>query len=397
MFSVAVVLFAILGTMHLINYSRVVQNADQVLDILVENDGMFPQKSLKKEEKEKRHRKQPGISEETPYESRYFTVWLEENGEVVQTNLGKIAAVDEETAEEYAKKVKESSEPRGFLKNYRYDMQEKEGKIFIVFLDCERSLSNFRSVIGISVGASLMGMVAVFLLVIWLSGKVVRPFAENYEKQKRFITDAGHEIKTPLTIMDADAEIIKMEIGENEWVEDLQKQIVRLKDLTEDLIYLSKMEEKQKILSKIEFPISEVAMEMVQSFQSLAKVQGKTFYCEIEPMVSYVGEMKTIQRLCSILLDNALKYSKDGGKISFLLYKKNKNVHIIVENTTEKIEPEEINHLFERFYRRDPSRNSQTGGHGIGLSIAKAIVAAHKGKIIASSSDGMSLRIHVIL
>jgi len=167
--------------------------------------------------------------------------------------------------------------------------------------------------------------------------------------------------------------------------------------LTNDLIYLSKMEENQDHLQMVEFPVSDIAAETVQSFQSLAKTQNKTFQSEIEPMLSYYGDIKNIQRLFSILLDNALKYSDDSGTISFTIRKKNKNICIHVFNTTELIEQEQIPHLFDRFYRADPSRNSQTSGYGIGLSLARAIVTAHKGKITATTQDGKSLLITIIL
>ena len=180
-------------------------------------------------------------------------------------------------------------------------------------------------------------------------------------------------------------------------MEDIKKQIFRLRDLTEDLIFLSKMEENNRKAERMEFPISEVAAETARSFQALAKLQGKTFESSIEPLLSYTGEMKSIQRLFSILLDNALKYSPEGGKITFRLEKRGRNLWVTVSNTAEPMSKEQISHLFDRFYRVDASRNSGTGGHGIGLSIGRAIVNAHKGKISALSPDGKSLTIQVIL
>lgn len=161
--------------------------------------------------------------------------------------------------------------------------------------------------------------------------------------------------------------------------------------------FLSKMEERRGDAECVEFPISEVALETARSFQSLAMLQGKMFESCVEPLVSYTGEMKNIQRLFSILLDNALKYSPEGGRISFRLERRGRNIYINVSNTADFISREHLAHLFDRFYRVDASRNSQTGGHGIGLSIAKAIVSAHKGRVTAASPDGKSLTIQVIL
>lgn len=396
--SVAAVLFVILGVVNLMNYRQVVGDVDRILDILAENNGSFPERGVPEEEPERDRRgAPPGISPETPYESRYFTVYFNEDEDVIRSDVGRIAAVDESEAAAYAEEVNKRPGNRGFLHDYRYVKTEEGGTPMVIFLDCGRSLAQIRGFLTVSASVAAAGTGAVFLLLILFSKRAVKPYVESYEKQKRFITDAGHEIKTPLTIIDADAEIIALETGENEWVEDIRKQIQRLKELTEDLIFLSKMEERRGDAECVEFPISEVALETARSFQSLAMLQGKMFESCVEPLVSYTGEMKNIQRLFSILLDNALKYSPEGGRISFRLERRGRNIYLNVSNTADFFSREHLAHLFDRFYRVDASRNSQTGGHGIGLSIAKAIVSAHKGRITAASPDGKSLTIQVIL
>lgn len=396
--SVAAVLFVILGVVNWMNYRQVVGDVDRILDILAENNGSFPERGVPEEEPERDRRGvPPGISPETPYESRYFTVYFNEDEDVIRADVGRIAAVDESEAVAYAEEVNKRPGNRGFLHDYRYVKTDEGGTPMVIFLDCGRSLAQVRGFLTVSASVAAEGTGAVFLLLILFSKRAVKPYVESYEKQKRFITDAGHEIKTPLTIIDADAEIIALETGENEWVEDIRKQIQRLKELTEDLIFLSKMEERRGDAECVEFPISEVALETARSFQSLAMLQGKMFESCVEPLVSYTGEMKNIQRLFSILLDNALKYSPEGGRISFRLERRGRNIYINVSNTADFISREHLTHLFDRFYRVDASRNSQTGGHGIGLSIAKAIVSAHKGRITAASPDGKSLTIQVIL
>ena len=396
--SVAAVLFVILGVVNWMNYRQVVEDVDRILDILAENNGSFPERGVPEEEPERDRRgAPPGISPETPYESRYFTVYFNEDEDVIRADVGRIAAVDESEAVAYAEEVNKRPGNRGFLHNYRYVKTDEGGTPMVIFLDCGRSLAQVRGFLTVSASVAAAGTGAVFLLLILFSKRAVKPYVESYEKQKRFITDAGHEIKTPLTIIDADAEIIVLETGENEWVEDIRKQIQRLKELTEDLIFLSKMEERRGDAECVEFPISEVALETARSFQSLAMLQGKMFESCVEPLVSYTGEMKNIQRLFSILLDNALKYSPEGGRISFRLERRGRNIYINVSNTADFISREHLAHLFDRFYRVDASRHSQTGGHGIGLSIAKAIVSAHKGRITAASPDGKSLTIQVIL
>lgn len=236
------------------------------------------------------------------------------------------------------------------------------------------------------------------ILLLLLSKRIVRPVAESYEKQKQFITDAGHELKTPLTIIGADADLAEMEWGENQWIQDIRRQTQRLTELTQDLIYLSRMEEEGLSLQSIDFPLSDVAEEMAHSFLPLAQNQGKRLEIAVQPMLSFRGDEKSIRQLCSILLDNALKYSPQEGELLFRLEKQGKNILLSVSNTTSQpIKKEELCHLFDRFYRTDPSHNSQTGGYGLGLSIARSIVTAHKGKIRAESPQESVLTIQVTL
>ena len=338
------------------------------------------------------------FSAETPFESRYFSVTVDSDGTVVSTDTSRIAAVDADEASSLAETVFSRKQTTGFSGWYRFlKYEEDDGTVSILFLDCQRSLSNFRSFLLISVLVSISGFAAVLLLVILLSGRVVRPVQESYEKQKRFITDAGHELKTPLTIIDADVSVLEMDIGENEWIDDVRMQTKRLADLTGDLIYLSRMDEENIQLQKIDFPLSDVAAETTQSFRSRAQVEGKTFSADIEPGLSLYGEEKSIRQLITILLDNAVKYASDEGNISFSVSKKGKHTEIEVKNTTDGIDQDTLAHMFDRFYRADQSRNSGKGGYGIGLSIASAIVAAHKGRISASSPDGRLMEIRVVL
>ena len=200
-------------------------------------------------------------------------------------------------------------------------------------------------------------------------------------------------MKTPITIIDADASVLELEVGENEWLADIQKQAKRLADLTNDLVFLSRMEEEDTHFQMIEFPLSDVIVETAQSYEALAISQEKTFTLQVEPLISFCGDEKAFRQLTSLLLDNALKYSSDNGVITLTLKKTDRSIRLSVYNTCAPISQEDLKHLFDRFYRTDKSRNSQTGGHGIGLSVAKAIVTAHKGTISAASADGHSLTI----
>ena len=235
-------------------------------------------------------------------------------------------------------------------------------------------------------------------LMILLSKHIIKPFSENYEKQKRFITDAGHEIKTPITIINADTEVLEMDTGPNEWIDDIRIQTERLSKLTKDLIYLARMEEGEHQTQMIDFPLSEVISETAASFQALARTESKQFALQIQPMLSFYGDEDNIRKLTSILLDNALKYSDENGFIQLNLEKKGKYIQLLVVNTTrDTLNREQLTHLFDRFYRMDTSRNSETGGYGIGLSIAQAVVQMHKGKISATAVNDHKIQLSVLL
>ena len=411
MASLLVVLLVIMGTINVMNHRHVVQQADETLALLAENGGSFTMEPPTKPDGEgvpegdpfgqddkaaqrfdKAHK---GFSAETPYESRYFSVLLDESGSALSVDTGRIAAVDSLTAVQYAQQVYESGKTQGFLDDYRYLVSAEDGGTRVIFLDCGRSLENFQSFLLVSAGVSLLGFLAVGALIVLFSGRIVRPVAESYEKQKRFITDAGHEIKTPLAIINADAEVLQLDLGEdNEWLQDIQKQTQRLAGLTNDLVYLSRMEEAQKSVEHIDFAVSDVVSEQAQSFHALAKTQGKTFTEDITPLLTLCGDEKAVRQLTSILLDNAVKYSPEGGEIRLKLEKQGRSLALSVYNDANVPVPRDsMTKLFDRFYRTDPSRNSETGGHGIGLSIAKAIVTAHKGRITAATEDEKSLKI----
>ena len=185
-----------------------------------------------------------------------------------------------------------------------------------------------------------------------------------------------------------------MDMGENQWLEDIKGQTKRMAQLTNSLIQLSRLEEQPRT-EMIDFPLSDLVEESLENFRSLARTQGKKLSGRIQPMLSMTGDEKAIVQLLGILLDNAIKYSDEGGSIELSLEKQKNQIRLNLFNTARSVPRESLGRLFDRFYRADKSRNSGTGGYGLGLSIASAIVAAHRGKISASTADEKSLLISV--
>ncbi|MBR4009595.1 MAG: GHKL domain-containing protein [Clostridiales bacterium] len=434
MLAVLLVMVILIGGINVSNYRQVVSESDDILEILMRNGGTFDEHGRGKGPKEGLPPK-PGMegddtqtdiettiivdddfrsgkrsfmwlredridSPELAYETRYFTVLFDETENAVIVDTGRISAVSESEAVEYAAKALDRKGSSGFIGDYRYLIGEPDENNcrMVIFRDCGIGLQNFRNFRNISIFVSLLCLIGVGILVFLASGRIVRPVAESYEKQKRFITDAGHEIKTPLAIITADAEVLEMEQSESEWLSDIKAQTKRLSELTQDLISLSKMEESSTVLEMKDLDLSQIARSQAGSFAAVATASNKTISTKIEDGVHIQGDKKSIDSLLSIILDNAVKYCPENGHIDVSVTRHKKGAKIEVTNDTEEtLSPETCKHMFERFYRTDASRNSSTGGHGIGLSMAKAIVEKHKGRISAASGEVEKLTVTIQL
>lgn len=394
MASLFLVLTILISTINISNFQNINKNTDVILDILVENGGTFP---MKKKNPDGFKPMPPEMSPEIPFSTRYFSAVINESGNVVALNTENIAAVSTSMAEELAHHAYSKNKNSGFIDIYKYGKVDTDNGSLIIFIDSKRDLDTFYNFLFNSILIGLTGMFLVFILVLILSKRIVKPVAESYEKQKRFITDAGHELKTPLTIIDANIEILELEKGENQWTKSIRNQVKRLSSLTSDLVTLSRMDEENKNQLISDFSLSDAVTEISEPFSIMAENQNKNFNIYIEKNISYKGNEQSLRQLVSILLENALKYSTENGEIELVLKTQGRKIILSIYNSTESIEKGNWDVLFERFYRRDSSRSSSTGGYGIGLSIAKAIVTSHKGTITASSSDGKSLIIAVKL
>lgn len=434
MLSVTVVLVLLIGIINFMSYRTVVRNADGILTMLTDGGGRFrdntpgvrqggdgtnPDGTWTGSRRPARRREDfvtrmtriltgedAGDSPEVRYESRFFSVIISTNGDIKSTRTDRISAIDSETAAEMGKNVNKSGKTSGFVDDYRFKKTTyPDGSVIVIFYDCGRSLGNARSFLMISTGISLICLFLVYILIAIISKAVIRPAAEAYEKQKQFITDAGHELKTPLAIINADADVLEMELPEsedgtaNEWLEDIRKQTARLTELTGNLIYLAKTEEGTKeAFSFVEFPVSDVASQEVESYKARAQAAGLSIESKIEDGLVMNGDQRAFRQLIGVFLDNAVKYSADGGTIHVKLRRSGKNIGLsVTNNSKDPVSKDNLKHLFDRFYRTDSSHNSATGGYGIGLSIAKSIVEAHKGKITATSSDGEKFTITAVL
>ena len=394
MISCTVVLLLIIGVINIMNYRSIVNDADDILKVLDENGGEFPKDDNTSGGP---HTPIDGIlgTPEAPYETRFFT--LLHNGKIfTEVRTDNISAVDDEMAIFLGEQVLKVRRESGFsfLLNgaYRYYVSNDEGGTRITFLDCTRTLQNYYTFMALSIAISAASLLAICIMMIIFATKIISPIAESYEKQKRFITDAGHDIKTPITIIDADREILEMDIGENEWLDDIKRQTKRLTKLTNDLIYLSRMEEGTDIKELSTFSISNVCHEEADSFSAVAMKRGIEIKDEIEEGIDINGSEEDVRKLLAILFDNAIKYANEGSPIGIKAARHGRTVTVTISNVAENMTEEQTKRMFDRFYRADSSRAS-SGGFGIGLAMAQAIVSSHNGKIYAELSEDKVLSI----
>ena len=253
-----------------------------------------------------------------------------------------------------------------------------------------------KTLFNVSLIVAAASLLAGFALVAAFSKKAIAPYVRNMQLQKEFITDAGHELKTPLTSISTSADVLKMENGDNEWVDNIQKQTVRMSKLVKNLVMLSRLDEGMPLPDKSDFSLSDAAWEAAEPFEMRAKAQGKSYSQSIAPDLDMTGDMAAVQQLISILLDNAFKYSDDGGEIRLSVYAQHKNKVIEVYNTCPPDSLGDIDRFFDRFYRADKSR-TYDGGTGIGLAIARAVVQALGGSINAETADGKSIVFRAVI
>lgn len=388
-----VMLFLAAG-INLINYSVTTAASDKMLNGIAEYEQI--KVSLPPE-------RRPMISEmpwargpEADFTTRFFAVHCNRDGEVLFVSRDHISALDEETIWQYARTILAEGKEKGYYREYRFKVWKEQTGRMVIFLNVSREQQFISSLFFGTVFIAGFSLLVVFVLVVLFSQTAIRPYISNMERQKRFITDASHELKTPLTSIATSADIIAMECGENEWISNIQKQTVRLAHLVESLVTLSRFEEGTPFSEQTKFSFSEAAWETAEPFAAAAKAQGKTYVEHIEENLEFTGDRASVQRMISVLLENAVKYSPEHGEIRLDIYRRHGKLGMEVFNTCNLPEGTELNRLFDRFYRPDESRSAASGGFGIGLSIAQAVAEAHGGTITIKRPDEKSVLFKVV-
>ena len=391
------ILAGALGLINGITYMKMRSEVNTLLTAIVQNDGIMPSH-------------QPGTSTEswlsdpewyndTPefaHQTRYFSVIMDESGKIRRLNLSNISAFNELQALEIARSLADQAQPQGLFKNkrasYCYSVTPRtDGGKLVVVMDCTRDVGAVDAFMRYSLRFGLVCVLLYMLVLMFLSNYAIRPFVENVASQKRFITNAGHELKTPIAIISANAEALELISGKSQWTDNILFQVKRVTRLINELIMLAKMGEKnERELRKETMDISHTFTEVVQSFAPVVEGEKKKLVTEIQPDLLAESDPKYLYEIFTILLDNAAKYCDDGGTIRARLETHGKQgFRAQVSNDYKNGAGVDYSHFFERFYRGDESHNSKKAGYGIGLSMAEEATRLLGGKIQVEYKDGV--------
>lgn len=397
MISIIVVLMAIIGTITLINYNKTVDNIDKVLTVLVDNDGKFDDLDFGDDNLENtdgnnnkdnlNHQKDHGeFTKETPYWTRFFSVKFTNSNPDPTVDTSMIASVSKEEAIDMAKETIDSNSMIGFYGAYRYKVKIADDFKLVVFVDCTKEMRSIRYFVFTGTWISLVGIIAVFIIVFIFSKIVFNPVKRTYDKQKRFVTNAAHELKTPLTIISANNELIDAQYNSLDETQAIDKQVKKLTIMINNLTLLSKLDEEDKNVDlKEKVDLTKLSNDLIEPFKVIFESRNIKFNFFVDDNCYIKGNTNLISQLLSLLIDNANKYALTY--IDFEVRIVGKGVELKTSNDAD-IDEKNPNLLLERFYRNDKARG-KIEGSGIGLSVVNEIVKLHKGTIKLNASNNV--------
>ena len=386
LFTLTVAMVLVAGIVNAANWFSVRRELTETLSFIAENNTMSREDMGRRMDGKNKHARNL-ISE-----SRWFSAFLDQDGTLRSINLANMPDFDEQTANALVTQaISQSSVRSAFLQDYLYMIRENpRGGQAMLFLNCETKLAAVRKLAWISALACAGGILLAWLFVTLASRKAIEPTIRNMEQQKQFITNASHELKTPLTVISTNMELLQMEQADNPWVTSTQRQTAQMRYLVDELVYLSRMEEESAPLVMETISAAPLLREAAEPFAAMAEYQGKTMTVEAAEGLTIRGDRASIQRLLSTLLDNAVKYASPEGSIQVYARGEGRHVLLTVKNdVAQPLNEEQCRRLFDRFYRTDLSRSKEKqSGFGIGLAIAAAITEKHGGSISAAMEGG---------
>lgn len=389
--AIVCILLTMIAVLNSVRFLQTNGEIQAVLNILSANNGDFPSVEETAESLQNDR-----ITIDTIYQYRYFSVVYNEDKTLYSTNLDHLSNLSKEQALSYANKVIKNSRSSGVFKvgsqfySYQITQDSKTKRYLLVVLDSTNYLESRNDFFWLSIQLCFYSFIFFVLVVSGFSNFAIRPYIKNYENQKRFITNAGHELKTPLAIISANTELQELMTGENEWTESTKDQVERLSNLINQMVVLARLEEQPDV-TLVDVNFSEVVKKVAGNFKSVIEKAGKKYEIKLQEDIHVKATEDELYELVSILIDNACKYCDEDGQIFVTLTKakRGKRARLTVANSYSDGKNVDYSRFFDRFYREDESHNQKQPGYGIGLSMAESLVRIFKGRIWVSYKKGL--------
>ena len=393
-----IVILAIFTTVCVNSYSSSVNNLERGLNQVVgnrdpaHNDRATEDMPPFDMEGKENFRQKPDIHENEPMQiSSYVIVELDDEGNITDTTESNVS-IDTDDLEACVRLARDSSSISGQLSDYGliYVKRDFLNEHKIVFASNSTVYSSLRNTVFICIGLFFGSMVLIFLISLWLSGLAVKPVKKAWEQQKQFVADASHELKTPLTVILANNNIMMSHpqsrvADESKWLESTEEEAQHMKQLIDQMLFLAKSDAGNTQVQLSEVNLSEIVEGSALNFEPVAFEREVLIDTDIKPDITIQGNKLQLNQLAHILIDNAVKYASDGSTVTISLQKRNESIEFSVNNQGSVISKEDMEHIFDRFYRAEKSRT--TKGYGLGLAIAQRIAENMNGKISVQSNQ----------
>lgn len=318
--------------------------------------------------------------------STFYSVAVSKNGQILKVDTADVSTIEEESLTQLAADIIERGKKSGVERHLIYQAEDKGSYILVAFLDNTVMVENVETLISYTLIFGAAALVLLFFLARYLADRIVAPLEESYKRQKQFVSDAGHELKTPVAVVNTNLELLSRQIGENQWLSNIQYENQRMSALISQLLDLARTENAAPQMETVD--LSHLVCGETLPFETVAYENGLVLNSDIEESICMDGNSVQLKQLTSILLDNGIRHSTNGKEVAIRLQKEKNYAILSVSNDGDEIPPEQRNYLFERFYRLDAARAGEDSHYGLGLAIAKAIVLTHKGTIDVQCHDG---------
>ena len=318
--------------------------------------------------------------------STFYSVAVSKNGQILKVDTADVSTIEEESLTQLAADIIERGKKSGVERHLIYQAEDKGSYILVAFLDNTVMVENVETLISYTLIFGAAALVLLFFLARYLADRIVAPLEESYKRQKQFVSDAGHELKTPVAVVNTNLELLSHQIGENQWLSNIQYENQRMSALISQLLDLARTENAAPQMETVD--LSHLVCGETLPFETVAYENGLVLNSDIEESICMDGNSVQLKQLTSILLDNGIRHSTNGKEVAIRLQKEKNYAILSVSNDGDEIPPEQRNYLFERFYRLDAARTGEDSHYGLGLAIAKAIVLTHKGTIDVQCHDG---------